>query len=395
MKRDDDGFGIVSRAERRAADAFYAALMGRRLRPRPFGEAFARPLTPPPLIEGTYTPSLEPLAEDPTPVCGFFGPGGAMRTLDQLRADMAQVAKDQWKAWHTGAVPRLENDVNLFWLLFAYNVSANAKISADQVKMLHAAAKPLSFAALIALTADVDIKAEVKRLRDMMLAGIASPPADLKIRVDEAIKAARESHFDTKSGPWSAVFVSAVVRGAAIVHGVEVDPTKPLFVSVKHIEYTKEALRRTPGDGRPGVAGTYHAFTPGVRDVAVGDIIVQDRRPRLKETDVTTLSLSMDNDRITHGDIVIEVKGDRVVTIGGNVCNSVRFRHYPVQNKRLVVERNQLFAQENSLGQVPVLPAESCHDANDDLESQSTKRIFALLSLVDECPAAPTPGAKS
>ena len=386
MRRDNDGFGFVSRAERRAADAFYAALMGRRPRSRPFGEAFAAPLPRPPRIE------LEQPAETPTPACGFFGPGGAMRTLDQLRADIVQVARDQWTAWHTGVLARLENDVSLFWRLVAYYVSANRKIGADLVKALHAAAKPLSFAALVAPTANID--AEVKKLRDAMLTGIASPPADLKIRVDEAIKGARESHFDTGPGPWSAVFVSSVVRGAAIVNGVEADPTKPLFVSVKHIEYTKEALRRTPGDGRPGVPGTYHAFTPGARDVAVGDIIVQDRRPRLKETGVATLSLSMADDLITHGDIVVEVKGDRVLTIGGNVCNSVRFRHYPVQSKRLVVERNQLFAQENSLGLIPILPAESCHDDKDDLESQSTKRIFALLSLVEECPAAPTGGAK-
>jgi len=368
MRRDDDGFGYVSRAEWRAADAFYATLMGWRPRPR------------------RYFPSLEQSAEDPPPACGFFGPGGATRTLDQLRADIAQVAKDQWKAWHTGAVPRLENDVNLFWLLVAYYVSATATISANQVKLLHAAAKPLSFASLVALTAPADVTAEISRLRDAMLTKIASPSADLKTRVKEAIENARESHFDTKSGPWSAVFVSAVVRGAAIVQGVETDPTKPLFVSVKHIEYTKEALKRTPGDGRPGVAGTYHAFKPGVRDVAVGDIIVQDRRTGLKESDVTTLSLSMPDKRITHGDIVVEKKDDRVVTIGGNVCNSVRFRHYPVQNKRLVVERNQLFVQENSRGVMPILPAESCHDPGDDLESQSTKRIFALLSLVEQCP---------
>jgi hypothetical protein len=389
MRRDGDGFGFVSRGERRAADAFYASLTGRRRRPRQFAVAFAPPQPGYPLVERTFTPPPEPPAED-TPACGFFGSGGAMRTLGQLRADIAQVARDQWKEWHTGVVPRLEDDINLFWLLVAYNLSANARNGADLVKALHAAAKPLPFAALMALTVPADINTEVNRLRNVMLTGIASPATDLKNRVDEAIKAARESHFDTKSGPWSAVFVSAVVRGAAIVHGVEVDPTKPLFVSVKHIEYTKEALRRTPGPGRTGVPGTYHAFTPGARDVSVGDIIVQDRRPRLKETDVTTLSLSMDNDRITHGDIVVEVKSDRAVTIGGNVCNSVRFRHYPVRNKRLVVERNQLFVQENSLGQMPILPAESCHDPDDDLESQSTKRIFALLSLVEECPSPPS-----
>jgi len=377
MRRDNDGFGFVSRAERRAADAFYAALMGRRPRP--------------PLIEPTDTPSLEAPAEDPGPACDFVGPGGATRTLDQLRADIAQVAKDQWSAWHIGGLPRLEHDVTLFWLLVAYYVSANRHIGADLVKVLHAAAKPLSFAALVAPSANVEV--EVKKLRDAMIKGIASPPAGLATRVDEAIKGARKSHFDTESGPWSAVFVSAVVRGAAIVHGVEADPTKPLFVSVKHIEYTTEALRRTPAPGRPGEAGTYHAFKPAERDVAVGDIIVQDRRPRLKETGVTTLSLPMPDKLITHGDIVVERKADRAVTIGGNVCNSVRFRHYPVKDNRLVVERNQLFVQENALGQVPILPAESCHDTGDDLESQSTRRIFALLSLED-CPTAPTGGAK-
>src|SRR5436190_12001349 len=108
MLRDNDGFGFVSGAERREADAFYAPLTGRQPRPRQFGEAFAPPLPRLPLIE--RTPALEPLAEDPAPPCGFFGPGGAMRTLDQLRADIAQVAKDQWKAWHAGAVPRLEDD---------------------------------------------------------------------------------------------------------------------------------------------------------------------------------------------------------------------------------------------------------------------------------------------
>jgi hypothetical protein len=344
----------------------------------------------PPLIERTYAPPPEPPAEDPTPACGFFGPGGTMRTLGQLRADIAQVAKDQWKAWHTGTVPRLENDVNLFWLLVAYYVSANATITADQVKALHAAAKPLSFAALVAptLTKAKDVDKEAEKLRDAMLKGITSPAA-LEAPVLKAIKDARESHFDTTSGPWSAAFVSAVVRGAAIVQGVESVATKPLFVSVKHIKYTQEALKRTPAPGRPGVPGTYHAFEPGDREPGVGDIIVQDRRPRLRESEVTKLSKMDDDTLISHGDIVVEVRDDRVVTIGGNVCNSVRQRHYPVQGKRLVVDRNQLFVQENSKGTMPLLPAESCHDAKDDLEPQSTKRVFALLSLVEECPTPP------
>jgi len=387
MRRDDDGFGYVSRAERRAADAFYTALVGRRPRPRRFGEALAQSPPRPPLIERTYTPSLEPAAEDQPKVCGFFGPTGAPRSLADLRKDIAKVAREQRTAWHTSAgIPRLEKDVSLFWRLVAYFVAADSGISGDLVKVIHVNASAVSFASLVALTAAADIKAEVKRLRGLLLNGIASPTDDLKDRVDDAIKGARESHFDTKSGPWSAAFVSAVVRGTAIVHGVETDPTKPLAVSVKHIAYVKKALERaTP----PGVPGTYHAFAPGARDVSVGDIIVLDRRQSIKEAEVTTLSPTMDKNLISHGDIVVEVQTDRVVTIGGNVCNSVRFRQYPVQNKRLVVDRNQLFVQENSQGQVPILPAESCHDPPDPLESQSTKRIFALLSLVEECRTPP------
>jgi len=387
MRPDDDGFGFVSRAERRAADAFYAALMGRRPRARQFGEAFALPPPRPPLIECTSTPSPEPAPEDQPQVCGFFGPTGTRRSLVDLRKDIAQVARDQRTAWHTSAgIPRLENEVSLFWLLVAYFVSADSRITGDQVKVIHANAKALSFASLVTLTGAAAIQSEVQRLRGLLLSGIASPTNDLKDRVDEAIKSARESHFDTKSGPWSAAFVSAVVRGAAIVHGVETDSTKPLAVSVKHIAYVKKALEfATP----PGVPGTYHAFAPGALNVSLGDIIVLDRRQGIKETDVTTLGPTMDKNLISHGDIVVDVQTDRVVTIGGNVCNSVRFRQYPVKNKRLVVDRNQLFVQENSQGQVPILPAESCHDPPDPLESQSTKRIFALLSLVEECRTLP------
>src|SRR5678816_833028 len=82
------------------------------------------------------------------------------------------------------------------------------------------------------------------------LKGIASPSDPLKKAVEEAITLAGQAHRD--KDPWSGAFVSAVVRGTAIVKGLESDPTKPLSVSTKHLDYVKEALKRTPSPKVPG-----------------------------------------------------------------------------------------------------------------------------------------------
>jgi hypothetical protein len=75
------------------------------------------------------------------------------------------------------------------------------------------------------------------------------------------------------------------------------------------------------------------------------------------------------------------------VAIGGNVGNSVRRRRYPLDaNRRLVVNRVQLYTQENDSGNLPNLP-----DTNNSpgLHIRSTGRIFALLSPVEICAAVP------
>jgi len=123
----------------------------------------------------------------------------------------------------------------------------------------------------------------------------------------------------------------------------------------------------------------------------VGDIIVQDRRANdiadvVAFNDIpTTLAGGYE----THGDIIIEVSegGGYVVTIGGNVGNSVRRRRYPLgADGKLVVSRTQLYAGEDDAGNLPNLPA-----ANNaaGLNAVSTGRIFTLLSLVPQCAAIP------
>lgn len=368
-----DGFGYVSRAERRAADLFFASLTGRRLLPA------WRPVALP-----SYP------AEDDPKDCGVFGPGKARMTVPKLQEAIAAVAMGQWKAWHASGAPVLESDASRFWLLVAYYLSADGGISADEIKVLHANAPTASYSALLAptLKKDADIDAAARGVQGDLVKGLTSPTAAFKGRVETAIKSARKAHFD--ADPWSGAFVSAVVRGTAIMNGLETTPNDLLKVSTKHMTYVREAW-----DRKPGRLGTYQAFAPGTRDVSVGDIVVMDRQARIEEKDVTKLGPSMKTDVPTHGDIVVELGKDSVVTVGGNVCHSVRQRRYPVTSKRLVVDRDKLVVQENSLGQLSTVLPDTCHEDKALLHPQSAARVFAHLILVEACRTPPATGSGS
>ena len=135
----------------------------------------------------------------------------------------------------------------------------------------------------------------------------------------------------------------------------------------------------------PRHRGTYHAFRPDERAPQLGDIVVQDRRGGITGAQVTPLA-TLAPGLITHGDIVVEVAADFVVTIGGNVGDSVRKRRYPRSTGgSLVTDRQQLYAQEDNAGALPALPIRSAQA----LADHSTARIFALLSPVEECAAVP------
>src|SRR6185436_12442335 len=133
---------------------------------------------------------------------------------------------------------------------------------------------------------------------------------------------------------------------------------------------------------RPPRRGTYHAFRPDERAPQRGDIIVQDRRTSITAGQIVTLAQLSGGD--THGDIVVEVQPEFVVAIGGNVNDSVRKRRYPRgPNGMLLVDRQQLFAQEDDTGTLPSLPLTSTQS----LDLHSTARIFALLAPVEVCAA--------
>jgi Uncharacterized protein conserved in bacteria (DUF2272) len=360
-------FGWSAR-ERREADLFLVDLLGYATRPR-YGEQEAQ-------------------------VCGFFRPDKTARTMAQLRAAIVARCNAEWTAWHTGTTPKPECDVTMFGRLIGYYLAANRNILPDSLTRIQAnALGTINYTPLLAATSATP--AQIAAIRTLLLAG--APGTTAKAIIDEAMSQARQGHDSLGSfRAWSAVFVSACVRGAAISEGIEAVTTpgrkpfgldRPLRPSFSHAAY----VRRARKDRAAGRLGRYHAFVPSARAPQLADIIVQDRRDNIGPSQVRTLP-TLPKGAETHGDIVVEVSADSVVTIGGNVADGVRKRRFPRDTNTtsglLVTTVPQLYGQEDDAGGLPAAPGTSCQA----LADKSTKRIFALLSLVEDCRDIPSNG---
>jgi hypothetical protein len=340
----------------------------------------------------------EQLAE----VCGFFGPNNVRRTEAQIRAAIVTSANAEWTAWHAGAAPRFENDRALFGRLLAYYLAAVGTMKPDTLVFLQTAALgAVNYAPLLDAATVGAAGTAATALAGTLTTGAPADPG-LAAVVRTALLRAREAHRDSGGfSAWSAVFVVACVRGAAIAQGLEgviapgrrhVDPDVLLVAAVSHADYTIGARTRRAAT-LPRRRGTYHAFTPAERAPQRGDIIVLDRAASSVAGVQTLPRLS---GGLTHGDIVIDVQPTFVVTIGGNLSDgsaaptrgeeSARKRRYPRDARGFLVrEQAQLFTQEDNTGTLPALPSTS----TDTLHRRSTARIFALLSVVEECAAIP------
>lgn len=355
---------------------------------RPGGESVsvdARPL---------LAQAREPLKQ----VCGFFPSEGVVSERD-LRDAIRTTAEGEHALWFDGAGNALsESDDDQFGLLVKYCLAEKSAIFPTTLTALQGAATggTIAFGDLLdagASTARVD--AEAARVATALLAGIAAPsgPANLNNLIESALKNARASRLNAFA--WSAVFVSHCVRAAAIQLGLEfesgtsqVGRDELLLASIAHRLYTVEAYRRRFGPGKKD--GTYHAFSVSEQAPQIADILVQDRQAGniagvIPFNDIPTV---LPGGRELHGDIVVEVNANDVVTIGGNLSNGVRRRRYPLSaDGKLLVRRDQMFTQEgNVLGppaNVPVVNAAA------GLNSLSTGRLFAALSLVELCAAVP------
>lgn len=348
-------------------------------------------------IDAKATASLKKPLEERS---GFFGPDVVIEDAD-LRDGIRLVGESEHADWFDAAGQALLESSNAQFgqLLFYWLASAGAirptTLTAAQAVAISAG---INYGQLLnnAATPAV-INAEAARVRADLLAGAPDTggPANLNALVEQAIRGAVMSHRDDPiAGPWSAVFVVSCVRRTAIQLGVEgmsggqhVGRDGLLLAASAHRVYVREAFLRRFGPNRKD--GTYHAFRPDTRSPQVGDIIAQDRQVPENGGNVNNIlrfeaiPAQLAGGFALHCDIIIDASApDYVITVGGNLGNGARRRRYPLDaNGRLVVDRTQLYTQEDGNGNLAGLPAPAVKPAP-QVDSTSTARIFALLSLV-------------
>ena len=358
------------------------------------------PARSPPPGPTANAPSTGPEATDKAfgeivEVCGFFGPNNVRRAEQQVRDAVVTRAGVEWTAWHTSTgAPRPESESGMFGRLLGYYLAGNGAMAPDTLAVMQATALEIDYGPFLAAGAtSATAAAQLTLIKNQLFTGApGATVAGLTARVNAALRQAREAHDGVgASRAWSAAFVSACVRGVAIALGLEAvigtgtsrqhaRRDQLLLATLAHATYTIEARQRRERRR----CGTFHAFRPDERAPQLGDIVVQDRRGSITAAHVVTLAGLSGGE--THGDIVVEVQPGFVVTIGGNVNDSVRKRRYPRDTTgMLIVDRQQLFAQEDASGTLPALPLTSTQS----LASHSTARIFALLAPVEECAAMP------
>lgn len=334
--------------------------------------------------------------------CGFFA-GNTVISEQDLRDAIVRSVNAERANWFDAAGNALAEGNNAqfghlvrYWLA-RFSAILPSTLTAAQVRAIGGG---INYGQLLnAGAADAVVAAEAARVRADLLAdapGVGTP-ANLNALVEQALISARQSAADRTA--WSAVFVVGCIRRAAIglaleaeIGGTHVGRDELLLGHEGHRVYVLEAFRRRFGPSRRN--GTYHAFRPSERPVQVGDIVVLDRQAQNIDGvwDFDAIP-ALVGGRELHGDIVVEVAADNIVTIGGNVGEGVRRRRYPINaDGRLVVAREQRFTQETPNGNLPAItvnadgrpasPAAGLHDL-------STGRIFTLLSPVELCVVLP------
>jgi len=332
-------------------------------------------------------------------LCGFFATNVVV-TEAYLRDAVRVAAEAEHTDWFPAAGALMEDDPAVFGKLVQYWLCRTGDIRPLTLTALQAQAvsAAINYGLLnAAATTPAQVNAEVTRVRGDLLAGVpgaATPGLDLL--VESALRDARTSGVIVPANnrqAWSAVFVVSTVRRTGIGltlesedGGAHVGKNVLLLAHPGHRGYVIEADSRR----KAGIGGTYHAFAAADRVLKVGDIIIQDRQAATLAGVWTFANIpALVGGRELHGDIVISVNpgaGD-AITIGGNLGNSVRRRRYPITaDGTLVIERTQLYTQEDGAGNLPTVPV---INPAAGLNGSSTGRIFAVLSPVNQCIVIP------
>lgn len=137
--------------------------------------------------------------------------------------------------------------------------------------------------------------------------------------------AATGQPFPGTETPWSAAFVSWVVRHSNL-------PSRALVPSGGHIYYAREAYRNR------GTVGRYGAFRPDeLEAIEPGDIIVSKRPGAAEELTFSDIEAPTAAPFVpAHGDVVVEANGKNLRVVGGNVQNAVTERNVSAASPNIV-----------------------------------------------------------
>jgi len=137
------------------------------------------------------------------------------------------------------------------------------------------------------------------------------------------------------SVPWSAAFISFVIGKAGL--------TKSFAFSGRHTTYlseSKKAFVKNPQDS----SLAYWAVQLSERKLQLGDMVGYYRTGRNCGSTVRTYD-SLPGNFCSHCDVVVAIRGNTAITIGGNVSNTVKVTEVPLDatghvktgSKRIVV----------------------------------------------------------
>lgn len=131
------------------------------------------------------------------------------------------------------------------------------------------------------------------------------------------------------SEPWSAAFISFCMKKA--------DLSLSFKFAGRHTDYLSDSKTARV---RNDASRAYWAVRLGERVVTVGDLVGGQRMGRGCTRAVKTYD-SLPGDFCSHVDVVVAVRPDKVIVIGGNVGNTVKFNEIPLTSTGRVKAGNR------------------------------------------------------
>ena len=117
------------------------------------------------------------------------------------------------------------------------------------------------------------------------------------------------------STPWSATFISYLMKKS----GAEND----FKYNLSHSEYIQEAVQNRKANN----SKKFKAYLPNEVNVNVGDLVCYPRQ--------SGVSYNSTGNYASHCDLIIAVKDNNAVGVGGNVSNSVSKSNYALKNGKI------------------------------------------------------------